>query len=68
MTFSFITNQESQVFCEQIAYAISRIYSISIERAVDEINMVWNGQDFVDVFDVRYHETFDYWAKRIMQS
>jgi hypothetical protein len=65
-TFTFQTCDESQAYCEEIINAIVVRYGIPHDRAIALMNSVWMGQDFLDEFDVRYHETFEYWAAVLM--
>ena len=66
MKFAFQTNGHSHKYCENIVLAISALYGTSQSESLEKINTVWHGQDFLDDDDVRYHETYDYWANTVM--
>lgn len=63
--FHFNTNDESKEFCLQIVNIMSERFSIGEEEATNRINQIWKNKDFLDEFDIRYHEEPEFWAHDI---
>lgn len=53
--FSFATDAKSEQYCREVVDALVWEFGISPSQALDVLNEVWKGQDFVGKFDMRYH-------------
>ncbi len=61
--YSFQVNEQSRLFCDEIVSKMIQLFDISESEAMGRINRQWKGDDFLDEYDIRYHETAGYWAK-----
>lgn len=73
MKFDFLTDNESQAFCEKIVRAMGILYDIKEESACDLLNKSWRHYDWRDPlkggldenYFLLYHESVHDWASRI---
>lgn len=76
--FWFKVTPRGEAFCLAIVHEMCRLFSISKPEALLRVNSCWGSRDgsrsvdFVlgqykedPTFDLRFHETPEYWAKRI---
>ena len=63
--FTFITDQESQTYCLEIAQEMVDTFNISEEEAIGRINNGFLNQSIVGDDLAFYHEVPEYWAKSI---
>ncbi len=62
--FKFDVQGQLLEYCREILREMMSEFGISYEEALGRINNHWAGQEF-DCPDTVYHETTEYWAKRI---
>ena len=62
--FEFVTDEESEEFCIEIAKKMIELFGISMDEAMGRINRCWEGLEIVGD-DLIYHEDEEYWAKNI---
>lgn len=62
--FEFITDDQSEEFCNEIAEKMIELFGISKDEAIGRINSLWRGLEIVGL-DLIYHEDEEYWAKTI---
>jgi len=70
MMFSFRTNEVSYDYCLKILKAMTLLYDVNMLDGLKFMNSAWRDQDFLgaperdddESFDLRYHETYWYWA------
>lgn len=60
--YSFETDDEAEIFCEEIYMEMMAQFGISKEEAIARINQQWKNQSLVGD-DIVYHETAEVWAK-----
>lgn len=65
MIFTFETDEESYLFCEEIAKTMVALFDISLAEAIGRVNRQWKGNNFLGPTDSRYHEDEAFWAKDI---
>lgn len=58
------TTKEAQEFCEGIVMEMIQLFNISEEEAWGRVNDFWK-RPFNEDYDIRYHETYNYWANTI---
>lgn len=54
--FSFVTDEESEAYCSQIAKEMIRLFGITHEEAVGRTNYSFAGQSLIGPLDWVYHE------------
>lgn len=64
--YSFRTDADARVFCDEIADEIVRVFSFTRDEAIGRINRHWGGVDFFGKEDLRYHEDVEFWARDIV--
>ncbi len=63
--FDFITDAETQEYCESTVRAMMKLFGITEDEAVGRINQRWSGVTMVGADDLLYHESVTYWANDI---
>jgi hypothetical protein len=63
--FEFLTDQQSQAFCEKVAAEMCRLFGISLDEAVERIDAHWYEQEILGEDDLVYHEDETFWANQI---
>ena len=63
--FEFETDDQSNVFCLEIARQMVEVFKITRQEAIGRINRDWRGLKLVGPEDMIYHEDEIYWAKTI---
>ncbi|OOM73582.1 hypothetical protein CLPUN_44780 [Clostridium puniceum] len=62
--FEFVTDDESEEFCTEIAEKMVELFIIFKDEAIGRINRCWKGLEIIGD-DLIYHEDEEYWAKTI---
>jgi hypothetical protein len=77
MIFTFLTDAESNQYCQDIVQAMHVLYHVPIHTAIELVNVCWNDADLrrlaetatlnigVSDADLLYHELPSEWAARI---
>lgn len=65
MKFDLDTDATSEVFCDDIAQEMMRLFGVSREEAVGRINREWKDKPLIRDVLIIYHETANYWAQSI---
>lgn len=63
--YDFITDPESQAFCDLIASRMVQQFGITTAEAVGRINRQWRGMSFLGAEELIYHEAPDFWVNTI---
>ena len=63
--FQFETDDEAYQFCVEIADLMVSLFGITTEEAVGRINRDWKDKPIIGDNNMLYHETADYFAKKI---
>jgi hypothetical protein len=63
--FTFDVEGQLMAYCREITQEMMSEFNISYDEALGRINKHWGGQEFDCSDEIIYHETTEYWAKRI---
>ena len=61
MKFEFATDKKSQEFCDEICRLLVKNFSLSEDESFQRVAL-WNGMPFEGEYDIRYHDSPEYWA------
>jgi hypothetical protein len=65
MTFTFTTDEQSELFCRTIVKRMIELFGITEEEAIGRVNRQWGGMALVGDELAIYHEDENYWAHAI---
>lgn len=60
--FEFITDENSEIFCNLIVKKMIELFGISEAEAIGRINNLWRGKEIVGD-NIIYHEDEEDWGK-----
>lgn len=62
--FDFNTDEESQLYCEEIVREVIRLFGLSEEEAIGRLNQALSGLDMTGENSI-YENTPEWWAKTL---